>query len=333
MLDIKLTAWQRSAGNKIVFVLSFLIFLYYAHEGLTMDNYHKYLSVTKLEEQWGLYITTVGYTVIGAHQAYPNNTAHPPSHSFTWNTGRILDGYYVVFITKGQGVFESGRTTSNIVTEGTCFFLFPDVWHRYKPHVQSGWEEYWIGFKGYYAETLMKKGFFAADQPFIDTGMNEQLLMLFRKILETVRLAPAGYHQVIAGIVLQVLGMLHSIRQYKDETDDPAAQLINKARFLLRESLETPVNMEQVARSLPMGYSKFRKAFKQFTGQSPHQYLLNLRLEKSRELLETTHLTVNEIAFQTGFESVFYFSKLFKKKNGVSPMQYRTGKGNRPTGQ
>lgn len=290
-----------------------------------MNNYHKYLPVTKLEEQWGLYVTTVGYTSIGAHQHYPNNTEHPPSHSFTWNKGRILDGYYVVFITKGQGVFESGRTPSGIVTEGTCFFLFPGVWHRYKPEVKIGWEEYWIGFKGSYADELMRKGFFTAGQPFVEAGMNEPLLMLFQKILETVRLAPSGYHQVIAGMALQLLGWLHSIREHRSNTGDPAGQLIGKAKFLLRESLENSVNMEQVARTLPMGYSKFRKTFKQLTGQSPHQYLLNLRLEKAKELLASTHLTVNEIAFQTGFDSVFYFSKLFKKKNGVSPLQYRSG--------
>lgn len=291
-----------------------------------MHNYHKYLPVTELEEQWGLYVTTVGYTHIGANQQYPVNTEHPASHSFTWNKGRILDGYYVVYISKGQGVFESGNTKPGAVSQGTCFFLFPGVWHRYKPNLQSGWEEYWIGFKGDYADALMKKGIFKAAQPFVEAGMNEQLLVLFQKIIEAVKLAPAGYHQVIAGMALQILGLLHSIRQYKSEADDPTQQLINKAKFLLRESLENEVNMEQVARTLPMGYSKFRKAFKEQTRQSPHQYLLNLRLEKSKELLQTTHLSVNEIAFQTGFDSVFYFSKLFKRKTGMSPMHYRAQK-------
>src|ERR1700754_4023126 len=195
-----------------------------------MRNYHKYLPVTGLEEQWGLYVTTVGYTNIGANQAYPKNEEHPSSHSFNWNTGRILDGYYVVFITHGQGVFESGRTTTATIQPGTCFFLFPGIWHRYRPDVQSGWEEYWIGFKGSYADDLMRKGFFPAGDPFVQAGMHEQLLMLFQKILETVRLAPAGYHQVIAGLALQVLGQMHSIRLYKEKSGDPDSQLIDKAK-------------------------------------------------------------------------------------------------------
>jgi AraC-like DNA-binding protein len=72
-----------------------------------------------------------------------------------------------------------------------------------------------------------------------------------------------------------------------------------------------------------MSYSKFRKLFKESTGESPNQYHLNLRLDKAKELLHTTNLNVTEVAYNLGFESVFYFSKLFKKKNGVSPKSYR----------
>jgi transcriptional regulator GlxA family with amidase domain len=72
-----------------------------------------------------------------------------------------------------------------------------------------------------------------------------------------------------------------------------------------------------------MGYSAFRKAFKRMTGQSPNQYHLNVRLNRAKKLLTSTVLNINEISNHTGFESVYYFSKLFKKKNGVSPRSYR----------
>jgi AraC-like DNA-binding protein len=290
-----------------------------------MKNYFKYLNITPLEESWGVYVTTVGYSKINPHQTYPVNDEHPQNHSFNWNKGRILNGYYVVFITKGKGIFESAKTESTTVSAGTCFFLYPEVWHRYRPDLNSGWEEFWVGFNGSYPDELMNKGFFSAEEPFINVGMNQELLSLFLALLDTVRKSSTGYPQVIAGIMVQILGVLHSVALYDHTDSDSATMLIAKAKFLIQESLEKPVDMKKLARELPMGYSSFRKTFKKLTGESPNQYHLNLRLNRAKDLLLTTNLNINEVAYQTGFDSVFYFSKLFKKKNGVSPKFYRSG--------
>lgn len=288
-----------------------------------MDNYFRYLNIGGVEERWGLYVTTIGYSRIDPNQNYPNQE-HPQSHALTWNKGRILNDYYMIFISKGEGIFESAITSPSTLTAGTCFFLFPGVWHRYKPDVKSGWEEYWVGFNGFYIEQLMNKGFFNRQDPFINVGLNKDLLVLFRSLIETVGISSVGYPQVIAGLTLQILGLVNSVSLHLEYDDDPIGRLIVKAKFLLQESLEEPVDMEKLARQLPMGYSSFRKTFKKITGESPNQYHLNLRLNRAKNLLTNTALNINEVAYQTGFDSVFYFSKLFKKKNGVSPKFYRT---------
>jgi AraC-like DNA-binding protein len=288
-----------------------------------MHNFHKYLTITSLEEAWGFYVTTVGYSRTDPNQMYPHNQEHPLTHSFTWNKGRILNDYYIIFISKGQGVFESALSEPTVIKAGTCFFLFPEVWHRYKPDRSTGWEEYWIGFRGGYPDQLMNKGFFSSDFPVVSPGLNDTLLGLMQKVVENVHSGTPGYHQVISGITLQILGLIHALSTHKDHNSDVDEQAIEKAKFFLRENLESPLDMNQLMRELPMSYSKFRKMFKQATGESPNQYHLNLRLDKARELLNTTNLNVTEVAYNLGFDSVFYFSKLFKKKNGVSPRSFR----------
>jgi AraC-like DNA-binding protein len=81
--------------------------------------------------------------------------------------------------------------------------------------------------------------------------------------------------------------------------------------------------MEKVAEELNVSYAWFRKAFKNYTGIAPHQYLLQLRIEKARVLLSDPSLSIKEIAARLNFESAFYFSRLFKEKMGVGPEQYR----------
>lgn len=288
-----------------------------------MENYCKYLSVGEAERSWGFHILTVGSAKVLPHTSYPTNRDHPIDHSFTWDKGRILDGYYIVFITRGEGILESAKTKARVVKAGMCFMLFPGIWHRYRPHPQYGWEEYWIGFKGTYPDHLKQNGIFTPERPFYEVGMHDGLLNLFRSIIQKVSHSEIGYQQIICGITLQILGWLNTLEKYQLDKTDHHAMLISKAKFLLQESIESPINLEEMAGQLSMSYSTFRKSFRKKTGLSPNDYLLNLRLEKAKELLAKTNLTINEIAYKTGFSSISYFSRLFKKKNQVAPKTYR----------
>lgn len=287
-------------------------------------SYHKYLYVSELDEKWGLYLNTIGHCKVNPHQSYPITKEHPKTHSFNWNNGRILSDYYLVFISKGGGIFQSAQTDPVEINEGTCFFLYPGIWHRYRPNVNSGWEEYWIGFNGTYPDDLMNSCFFNVEKPFISVGLNYDVLKLFHRLIEIVQQSSPGYRQIITGITLQILGIVNGTSIKEEQESDPILKLINKAKFLLQESLE-PIDMETLAENLPMGYSSFRKSFKNATGVSPNQYHLDLRLKKAIYLLTSSRLNISEIADQTGFDSLYYFSRLFKKKTGKSPSQYRLG--------
>lgn len=288
-----------------------------------MNNYHKYFHITKIEEKWGFYVNTAGYSKTNPNSNYPINNEHPHSHSFNWNKGRILTDYYLVFISKGEGIFESAITPPSNINEGACFFLYPGVWHRYKPNSTLGWEEYWIGFNGTYPNELMHKGFFTAEKPLTNVGLSCDLLSLFQSLIETIHTSSSGYHQVIAGIALQILGVVNTASVHEEQENDPVGRSINKAKFLLQEALDKPADMELLASDLNMGYPAFRKTFKKRVGVSPNQYHLNLRLNRATHLLTSTTLTISEVAYQTGFDSLFHFSKLFKKKIGESPKLYR----------
>lgn len=285
-------------------------------------NYFKYLNVTSFERKWGMYITSVGYSRVVTEDEYPNET-HPESHHLTWNRGRILNDYYIVFISKGKGIYGSSLSQPEEILAGNCFLLYPGIWHRYKPDLKLGWEEYWVGFNGSFVQQLMVQDIFDPAKPIVDVGFNSEMLILYNKLIEETRLSTIGYPQQIAGITMQIIGLVCNQGKSNERANDPVGKLIAKAKFLIQESFEQSLDMEQLARELPMGYSSFRKAFKSSTGQSPNQYHVNLRLERARNLLTMTALNISEISYQTGFESIYYFSKLFKKKNGISPKNYR----------
>ena len=93
----------------------------------------------------------------------------------------------------------------------------------------------------------------------------------------------------------------------------------------MRENISGEINLEGLAAENNIGYSYFRKMFKEYTGISPRQYHLELKIMRAKELLLTTDLNIKQICFELGFESSHYFSRFFKQKVGVSPSELRKG--------
>lgn len=285
-------------------------------------NFFKYLPVSDEQEKWGLYVTSLGFSKVGSFEDYPQGK-HPSSHELTWNRGRTLNDYYLIFISRGEGVFSSGHSPIKKVEAGTCFFLYPNVWHRYKPEPKVGWEEYWIGFNGPFAAHIIQNNFSPPEEPLIDFGLETEMLRLFTKMFDVIKSSFLGYPQQLAGLLVQILGLVHTKTRFDINKSTPQDQLIAKAKFLIQQSFEDSLDMELLAQQLHIGYSTFRKQFKRIVGESPNQYHQKLRIERAKELLITTLLNVNEVADMTGFESVYHFSKLFKAKTGISPSVYR----------
>lgn len=288
-----------------------------------MSNYFKYLPVSDHDINWGLHVLNAGYNRISKAANYPP-AGHPSGHYFNWDKGRILDEYQLIYISKGTGIFESAHGKQLHIKEGTVILLFPGEWHRFKPDPETGWDEYWVGFKGNIISNIAKKNFISPYLPVLQVGLSDQLIDLFSVILEKTKTEQPGYQPLISGMILHLLGEVYAKTKLQAlEKEDISETLINKARVLLRESVHTNIAIEKLAEELHVSYSWFRKAFKTFTGIAPHQYLLQLKIEKAKTLLSDSTKPIKEIAFELGFESSFYFSRIFKNKTNYAPDTYR----------
>ena len=257
------------------------------------------------------------------HADYPSSE-HPAHHYFDWSGGRVLDEYQVIYISKGDGFFESVNCLERTIKEGTIIFLFPGEWHRFKPDKQTGWDEFWVGFKGGIIENIEHQKFFTRENAILEIGLHESIINLFTDIIEKTKEEATGYQPLVSGIVLHLLGEVHALaKQQKFGAEDVTESIIKKARISLRTNIEQNIAMEKVAEELNVSYAWFRKAFKAYTGIAPHQYLIQLRIEKAKMLLADYGLPIKEIASRLNFESSFYFSRIFKEKTGESPELYR----------
>ncbi len=285
------------------------------------DHYCDYLTVGKKDIAWGMHVVNAGFTKIPPHTTYPPGK-HPDDHYFTWDRGRVLTEYQIIYITRGTGVFETEKQMKTI-QEGSIILLFPGIWHRYQPDPETGWDEYWIGFNGRYAQHIMQDNFFSSKHPVLPIGQDEDLLRQFLQVFENVQEANIGYQQVISAATIQLLANIYAATKRKGFEDQKAENIIKTVKCHLLENISHEVDMTALAEELHVSYSWLRKTFKYFTGLSPHQYHLQLRIQQSRHLLVATSKTIKEIAFLTGFDSQYYFSRIFKQKTGLNPSDFR----------
>jgi transcriptional regulator GlxA family with amidase domain len=111
---------------------------------------------------------------------------------------------------------------------------------------------------------------------------------------------------------------------YQGEADSSHHdETIIEAQQWLQEHLGDSVSMAALASRLRLPTRTLNRRFRQATGLSPQSYLQRLRINHAKELLRHSNLGIAEIAWQLGLQDASYFSQLFRRHSGVSPLRYR----------
>jgi AraC-like DNA-binding protein len=110
--------------------------------------------------------------------------------------------------------------------------------------------------------------------------------------------------------------------------DDNSAG-VHRAEELMRAQLTESLSLDELARAAKMGKFHFLRSFKRQFKQTPYAYLMQLRLDRAAQLIDTTELSLTDIAYDAGFGSSSRLSEAFKQRYGVLPSQHRRQRNNR----
>lgn len=107
------------------------------------------------------------------------------------------------------------------------------------------------------------------------------------------------------------------------DNDIKHASAIHKATLYIRQHYAEKITLDRISQMVYLSPAYFSRVFKKEMGVTFSSFLNNVRIDKSRALLQNNDLKIVDIALMVGFESQSYFTKVFKKITGVSPLQYR----------
>ncbi len=155
------------------------------------------------------------------------------------------------------------------------------------------------------------------------------------EFIEQIRLFMEEFHNKQSGfeLILQSLSLQITVNLLRHTVNNLPLELrghgyseknnINRAIQFIEMSYNDNISLKEVSQIANLSSYHFIRVFKAETGKTPYEYLMDVKIEKSKELLRNKKYNVTEIATLCGFASPSHFASVFKKKIGLSPSDYR----------
>lgn len=238
---------------------------------------------------------------------------------------QVRDYHLVHYIVSGRGRFRCmGRDYE--LGPGEMFFIFPSELVYYESNDEDPWRYRWIGFRGEQADRLLAQLDISPHRPTLHAASGRKVGALFHAAERTMQEGDSGCDLRAEGYLRLLLGEWSRSRMpvpARKQSEHPAQQHVEQAMRWLNLEYSKPISIEDMARSLGYHRTYLSKIFKQSTGLPPMGYLLKIRMERAKELLQE-QLTVEQVASSVGYPDALYFSKQFKKWHGCTPTEYRS---------
>lgn len=208
------------------------------------------------------------------------------------------------------------------VNPGDCYLLPIYGEHQYASDPDSPWVKHWFNFSGTLVPELLRS--YHLTDKVLFTGMfmadcfDEMLTLMESYDIDKRQNVFAG---IITGLLAEISMRSHIDVERENDRSSPEAVVL---KDLLMKHLTMPSPpLTLLAKKIGRSEAQMLRIFRQEFGVSPIAYLLERKLEQAMLMLRDTAFTIKEIAGKLGFEDEFYFSRLFRKKCGKSPREYR----------
>ncbi|MEE1046739.1 MAG: AraC family transcriptional regulator [Clostridia bacterium] len=261
---------------------------------MNISEYAVFLTLS--ERKMPLYLPTIG-------RAKYQTLVHRPLG--------IEDGQFLYSL-RGKGIaFVNGQTYE--MKEGTLFYLPPNTAQEY--HCDGDvWETIYITFGGSGLAGIWDV------EPFVRNNAYDFEFEKWYDILYKYKNTPNCEKE----ISVSLYAMLLDFKDKLENTTDIAKKKIHILTGAMHEMAEKKnVALEDIARRSGVSEAHFCRIFKEYTGYRPFEYMNMLKIQKAKELLKNTDMSVCEISKKVGYESHSYFSMLFKRYMGITPSEYR----------
>lgn len=232
--------------------------------------------------------------------------------------------YQLLYIASGKGYFfASPEALPKVLQAGTMFLYHPYEFQKYECHGEDNTCIYWIHFTGNGIAELFQKYYLDEEKHIFTSGTESFYALAFDQIILELQLRKEFYRESTALLLSHIIMIVGRYNIEASHSKQLLPDNINDAINFISEHFQENIVIEDYIKRLNCSASTFFRNFKNYTGMTPLQFLLQKRMNYAKKLLETTNLPVSEITAKVGYENPLYFSRLFHKHTKLSPSRYR----------
>lgn len=227
--------------------------------------------------------------------------------------------YLLIYTHAGKAVARS-RGLDYEIGNGTVIIYRPREEQYYKLFEDHPAKSFWIHFTGYGVESILKK-LNITDKNIYKIEQNDEIPTLIRMARNEIQERRMGFELIAASLLLQLLSVI-SRKYLNSGFSTKHLESNNKLDFsihYLHSNYSKSITISELADLAGLCASRYIYVFKKITGTTPKEYLIKFRLQKAKELMRDTNLTLRQISLIVGFEDQLYFSRVFRKYEGVCP--------------
>ncbi|MEK6796536.1 MAG: AraC family ligand binding domain-containing protein [Spirochaetota bacterium] len=242
---------------------------------------------------------------------------------------RMLRNYHLFhYVLSGHGsVAIDGREWS--LTRGSGFFFFPGQYHDYGADADDPWGYAWIAFDGADAKALLTRIGISKERPIFTRRYSPAVASLMESIVTELGAKRAGYDLSVHAKFFSLFSMMAGTRGVSPSDTDANAHESPRVRSMLSyisSHLNGDCTVRAAAESAGLDETYGSKLFKRATGQTMRDYILSLRIGSAKNMLRSSRMDVAGIAEAAGFHEYAVFARLFRRKTGMTPTQFRATK-------
>jgi len=258
---------------------------------------------------YSLFPTDIGY--------YPNARYHYRERA------RGVAEHILICCMEGHG-WAKIRDTTYEVGPGNALFIPSEEPHIYSASLDDPWSIHWLHFRGRAAYQFTQ---LLEDDQFVipmDPSVRQPIIDTLAECYGTLSNNFGMQQMLFCSLTVQrALAWLFFANPAFQPMDSTLPAAVNDALSFMSDNLHNRPQLDDVASAVGLSASHFSYVFRQHMGTSPMDYFINMKIQYACHLLDTSKMTVKDIALDLGYEDPYYFSRLFRKVVGKAPVVYR----------